>query len=300
MPKQKNNQIIQHTPVMVQEVLGCLSPKLGQGYLDLTAGYGGHAAAILAVAKAPKRAVLVDRDERAIKSLSEQFANSGANIIHSDYLSALKTLEAQEQRFDNILADLGVSSLHLQEAERGFSFNKPGPLDMRMDQRQELTAGHLVNSLDETELAWLLQEYGQEPRAKSIARAIINNRPFKDTKRLAEVIAKAAGWRGRHGKINPATRSFQAIRIAVNNELAQLEQSLPIMARLLAPGGRMAIISFHSLEDRIVKNFLAEQAGETYDADLRLLTKKPITPSQNEIVLNPRARSAKLRAAAKK
>ena len=170
---------------------------------------------------------------------------------------------------------------------------------MRMDTRQALSAEHLVNQLPEGELADILFRYGEEPKARSIAKAIVSNRPVTDTVQLAAIIAKTAGFRARRAKTHPATRSFQALRIAVNDELTQLEQALPLIAELLAPGGKMAIISFHSLEDRLVKQFLADKAGNRYDAELVLLTKRPITASHNELVSNPRSRSAKLRAAAK-
>jgi 16S rRNA (cytosine1402-N4)-methyltransferase len=293
MPKQK------HVPVLIQEVLGCLNPKLGQNYLDLTAGFGGHAAAIINITGAPQRAVLVDRDQNAIADLEQKFRGQRTTIVKSDFLSTLQTLASESQKFDMILADLGVSSPHLQEAERGFSFSRAGPLDMRMDQTQTLSADHIVNQKSAHELASILRTYGEEAKAEAITKAIVANRPIKDTAQLATIIAKTVGFRRRHGKIHPATKSFQAIRLAVNDELGQLEQSLPLMVDLLAPGGRLAIISFHSLEDRLVKQFFADRAGNTYDAELTLLTKKPIVASHSEIVSNPRARSAKLRAVAK-
>lgn len=298
MPKQKQKFV--HSPVLVREVLTCLDPRPGQSYLDLTAGYGGHAAAVIGTTGSPGQTVLVDRDQDAVKALKQLFKSSGVKIVQSDFLSALQTLAGENQRFDTILADLGVSSPHLEQAQRGFSFNLPGPLDMRMDQSAQLSAEQVVNHLSQAELAEVLSRYGEEPKARAIAKAIVSSRPVKDTEELAAIISKTVGWRGRRGKIHPATRSFQAIRIAVNGELTQLEQSLPLMAELLNPGGRMAIISFHSLEDRIVKQFLAEHAAKTLDAELTLLTKKPVTPSRQEIASNPRARSAKLRAAAKK
>jgi|SRR5579862_2490991 len=297
MPNQKNEP--QHIPVLVQEVLNCLAAQPGQSYLDLTAGYGGHAAAIVQVTKSPQRAVLVDRDAQALRALKARFGDKAVSIIQSDFLSALSKLASEGRQFDMVLADLGLSSPHLDQAQRGFSFQTSGPLDMRMDQRQAMTADHLVNRATEAELTAVLSRYGEEPRARAIARAITLNRPISNTEQLAAIIAKAAGLKGRLAKIHPATKTFQAIRIAVNDELAQLEQSLPLMLEVLAPGGRLAIISFHSLEDRLVKQFLAEHAGNTYDAQLTILTKKPITASRDEIVLNPRARSAKLRAAAK-
>ena len=299
MPKQKQKNELGHIPVLLREVIEVLAPKPGQSYLDLTAGYGGHSSAVLDLTKAPKAAVLVDRDERAAEALSGQFKNTGVRIVRSDFLSALKELSQKGSRFDLILADLGISSPHLEDAQRGFAFSLPGPLDMRMDTRQELNAEHLVNRLPETELADILARYGEEPKARSIARAIVSSRPLSDTGQLAAIIAKTAGFRARRAKTHPATKSFQALRIAVNDELAQLAQGLPLMSDLLTPGGRMAVISFHSLEDRIVKQFLADKSGNRYDSELQSLTKRPITASQHELVSNPRARSAKLRAAAK-
>jgi 16S rRNA (cytosine1402-N4)-methyltransferase len=299
MPKQKQKYDLLHSPVLLEKILKTLVPESGQSYLDLTAGYGGHAAAILAVTKAPHEAVLVDRDQKAADALNARFKGQKAVVMKSDFLSALKMLASDGRQFDMVLADLGVSSPHLEEAQRGFSFRNSGPLDMRMDQSQEMTADYLVNSAPPAELASVLAAYGEEPKAQAIAKAIAGQRPIRDTQQLAAIIAKAVGFRGRMGKINPATKSFQAIRIAVNDELSQLEQSLPLMLQILSPGGRLAVISFHSLEDRLVKKFFAEHAGNTYDAELRLLTKKPLTANRDEIVLNPRARSAKLRAAAK-
>jgi 16S rRNA (cytosine1402-N4)-methyltransferase len=297
MPKSTDSST--HTPVLAREVLACLNPQPGQSYLDLTAGYGGHAALVLEVTGSAEQATLVDRDDHAVQSLKQRF--TGAKVTQSDFLSTLEGLVGENQKFDMILADLGVSSPHLEIAERGFSFNLPGPLDMRMDRRQALSADQIVNHTEETELTEILQKYGEEPRARAIARAIISKRPVNDTETLAAIISSAARRNGlRRSKHHPATRSFQAIRIAVNDELAQLSHGLPLMVQALNPGGRLAIISFHSLEDRIVKQFLAEHAGKTYDAQLTLLTKRPITASRNEIVYNPRARSAKLRACSKK
>lgn len=298
MPKQKPKNDL-HSPVLLKEVLDILAPESGQSYLDLTAGYGGHAASILDATQAPGQMVLVDRDQAAADALNARFEGQGTAVIKSDFLSALIKLAGEGRQFDMVLADLGVSSPHLEDAQRGFSFRAAGPLDMRMDRTQELTADQLINHGSKDDLTDVLVRYGEEPRARAIAAAIVAGRPIRDTEQLAAIIAKAVGVRGRLGKINPATRSFQAIRIAVNDELNQLDKSLPLMLQVLAPGGRMAIISFHSLEDRLVKQFFAEKAGGTYDAELKLLTKKPVTASRDEIVSNPRARSAKLRAAAK-
>lgn len=301
MPRQQKEQDDRlHIPVLVREVLEYLSPQADESYLDLTAGYGGHAHEVLRCTKNVATAVLVDRDESAVKQLQKTFGDQDPKIIHQDYLTASRELVAKGQKFDMILADLGVSSPHLDTPNRGFAFGTSGPLDMRMDIRQDLTAGNLVNDLDPVELANILKRYGQEPRARSIVDKIVQNRPITSTDQLAGVISQATGWRFKKGKIHPATRSFQALRIAVNDELSQLEKSLPLWANLLAPEGRLVIISFHSLEDRLVKRFFADHAGNTYDSELISLTKKPVTPSSHEIVSNPRARSAKLRASRKK
>ncbi|HEY8999313.1 MAG TPA: 16S rRNA (cytosine(1402)-N(4))-methyltransferase RsmH [Candidatus Saccharimonadales bacterium] len=294
--EQSEDQI--HIPVLLEQVLQCLGPKSGESYLDLTGGYGGHAAAVLERTKNFAGSVLVDRDEAAVTHLAERFNGTDLSIRRADFLSASEQLKREGKTFDMILADLGVSSPHLNEASRGFSIQQDGPLDMRMDRSQTLTAAIVVNTYGETELADLLKRYGEEPKARQIANLIVHNRPLKTTNQLAAVAAKA--WPG-HSKVHPATRTFQALRIAVNDELELLRKSLPIwMNDLLKPGGRIAVISFHSLEDRLVKQAFAETSGDRYDAPLTLLTKKPLTGDAQEIVFNPRARSAKLRAAVKK
>ncbi len=299
-----NQQNNIHQPVLLKEVLTYLQPKHGESYLDVTAGYGGHAEAVLARSGAPEKAVLIDRDSQAIESLKTRFTGQEVKIIHQDFLTASGELAREGRRFDMILADLGVSSPHLERATRGFSIKSSGPLDMRMDRRQQLTADQIVNGASEAELVRILTEYGQEPKAHQIARRIIAARPVKSTGQLAAIAAKA--WplhygRGKAGKsrVHPATRVFQALRIAVNDELNQLEQSLPVWLELLATGGRLVVISFHSLEDRLVKRFLAEHQATEYDGQLKILTKKPAVARDEEIVSNPRARSAKLRAAVK-
>jgi 16S rRNA (cytosine1402-N4)-methyltransferase len=297
----------QHFPVLLDEVLKYLDPKEGESFLDLTAGYGGHSSAVLERtfkkdARAPSagaNASLVDRDRNAIAHLSEQFKSTGVRLIHKDYLAAAEELRTDGERFDLILADLGVSSPHLDNAARGFSIRLDGPLDMRMDDRQRLTADEIVNGYPEEELRDIIRKYGEEPRANKIARKIVENRPVHSTHELADIIRSAASRPGPKSKVHPATRTFQALRMAVNDELDLLERSLPIWIDLLAPGGRIVVISFHSLEDRIVKQAFAEAAGNRYDAVLRLLTKQPVMAGENEKVSNPRARSAKLRAAAK-
>lgn len=291
-----NQQENLHQPVLPDKVLQYLQPKPGESYLDVTAGYGGHAQVVLAKTKSPKKAALVDRDEEAVQTLRSHFAGKGTRIIHQDFLAASSELAGEARRFNMILADLGVSSPHLEKAERGFSLKSSGPLDMRMDRRQKLTADHIVNGAGEDELTRIFAEYGEEPKARQIARRIAAARPVKGTKQLAAIAASV--WPG-GSRVHPATRIFQALRIAVNDELNQLEQSLPIWLELLAPGGRMVVISFHSLEDRIVKRFMSEHSSAKYGGELKSLTKKPVLATNDEVVLNPRARSAKLRAAAK-
>jgi 16S rRNA (cytosine1402-N4)-methyltransferase len=292
---QTQNQ--EHLPVLLQEVLTYLDPREGDSYLDLTGGYGGHAAAVLDRTKAPTKAVVVDRDPQAVKTLEERFTEQGVEVRQADFLTASKKLAGENKRFNLILADLGVSSPHLNQASRGFSIRSDGPLDMRMDTTQELTAEKVVNTYSQEELADILKRYGEEPKARKIASLIVSNRPVKTTKELAYIVAKA--WPGK-SKVHPATRTFQAIRVAVNNELELLEKSLPIwINQLLEPGGRIAVISFHSLEDRLVKQAFKEAGGDRYDAIIEVLTKNPVTGGKNETAFNPRARSAKLRAAAK-
>jgi 16S rRNA (cytosine1402-N4)-methyltransferase len=295
MQTHQNHNI--HDPVLLARVLEYLDPVEGESYLDVTAGYGGHAAAVLERTLAPDNAVLVDRDQNAIAELQAKFSGQAVQVFHSDFLSAARELAAQGRHFDCILADLGVSSPHLNNADRGFSITQDGPLDMRMDQRQPLTAANLVNEADEADLADILARYGEEPKAKRIAHEIVAARPINSTAQLAAIAAKA--WPPHSSRIHPATRTFQALRIAVNDELSMVQQAIPLWINLLKPGGRLAIISFHSLEDRIVKRVFAEHGGDRYDATLRLLTKTPVTASAAEIALNPRSRSAKLRAAAK-
>lgn len=280
-----------HKPVLLEAVLTYLAPEDGDSYLDLTAGYGGHATAVLKHTHAPQLMTLVDRDKTAIDALSS-LEERGATLVHASFEEASKSLREQNKRFNMILADLGVSSLHLDISSRGFSFAQDGPLDMRMDQRGEVTAQQVVNTYSVEQLEGILRRYGEEPRARTVAQAIVAHRPLHTTAELAAVVAGALPKGSRH---HPATKSFQAIRIAVNDELGQLERSLPQWLQLLEPGGRLAVISFHSLEDRLVKQVFSEVGGETYDAEYRLLTKHPVLADDTEVVSNPRARSAKLR-----
>ena len=287
-----------HVPVLLDATLDQLQPIQGENYLDLTAGYGGHASRVLDKTQNYSDSVLVDRDDYAIRHL-QAFAEKGVRLLHTDFASAVQQLVEEGEQFDIVLADLGVSSPQLDQAERGFSFAKDGPLDMRMDPRQETTAATLVNTVSKDELVRIITTYGEEPLgfARNVAQAIIDNRPFSTTDQLASLIKST--YRGPWKKIHPATRTFQALRIAVNDELRQVELILPLLPKLLKPGGRVGVISFHSLEDRLVKQYFAEQKNAGYEAELTILTKKPLSGDIYD-VHNPRSRSAKLRVAVKK
>lgn len=286
-----------HVPVLLQPVLELLKPKAGETYLDLTTGYGGHATKVIEKIGAATNATLVDQDETAIAHLGTH-SFRGARIMHQDFASAAQHLAYTGQVFDMVLIDLGVSSPQFDNPARGFSFQGDADLDMRMDQRAERSAKDLVNTLASRELTRIIQEYGEEKPAQAsrIAQAIIANRPIRSTVELARIITNT--HRGKWQKTHPATRTFQALRIAVNDELGQVTRTLPLLPQLLQPGGRVAIISFHSLEDRLVKQYFREQSRAGYEATLRLLSKKPISGADHD-VHNPRARSAKLRAAVK-
>lgn len=288
----------QHVPVLLDKVLELLNPKSGENYLDLTAGYGGHATEILRRTENYQASVLVDRDINAINAL-KPFEEKGVRLIHDDFLATAKELIKEGRKYSLLLVDLGVSSPQLDRAARGFSFRNDGPLDMRMDSRQELTAAKVINFYTEEDLTNIIVKYGEEPYnyAKRIAGTIIAGRLIESTGQLSELIERS--HRGRRKKIHPATRTFQAVRIHVNDELSQVEQLMPLLPELLATGGRAGIISFHSLEDRIVKRYFADQAASGYEAELNILTKKPIDGSTYD-VHNPRSRSAKLRVAVKK
>lgn len=287
-----------HIPVLAEEVIAVLNPQAGEHYLDLTAGYGGHARRVLDRLSDDGKAILVDRDQNAVDYVTKLFAkDKRVEIRHNDFYTASKQLHEEGTRFDIILADIGLSSPHLDNASRGFSFQQDGPLDMRMDPRSALSAAEIINTYCREHLVSILQKYGEVRGAGRIVDAIIEARPIASTTELAGIINKSTP---RYPKVRLEAQVFQALRIAVNSELEQLTNSLPLWHQLLNPGGRLAVISFHSLEDRIVKRYGSEHGGNRYDADLRLLTKQPLRSTPQETVSNPRARSAKLRALQRK
>ncbi|MTJ50756.1 16S rRNA (cytosine(1402)-N(4))-methyltransferase RsmH [Dolichospermum sp. UHCC 0259] len=279
-----------HIPVLSQEVITGLNIQPGGNYLDLTVGGGGHSRLILETAEDVK-ITAVDQDEDALNAAKENLAEFGNRVkfIHSNFAN----YQFPENTYHGILADLGVSSYHLDNPERGFSFRNTANLDMRMNQQQSLTAGDIINEWDEQELADIFFKYGEERLSRRIARRIVEKRPFNTTTELANAIAYSVPPQYRHGRIHPATRVFQALRIAVNDELKVLETLIEKAPHALIPAGRIAIISFHSLEDRPVKHGLRNSPS------LRVLTKKPIIATEEEIKENPRSRSAKLRIAEK-
>lgn len=281
-------QAFVHVPVLSREVVEGLAVRPGGHYLDVTLGGGGHSRLILSAAP-DVRLTAVDRDEEAIAAAKTQLAQQSDRVQFCQ--SNFADYEPEGETFDGIIADLGVSSHHLDVAERGFSFRQLAPLDMRMDRRQSLTAADVVNYWDETGLADIFFKYGEERLSRRIARRIVERRPFNTTTQLAEAIASSVPRQYRYGRIHPATRVFQALRIVVNDELTSLATFLNRAPNWLKPDGRIAIISFHSLEDRLVKNAFRSSPI------LQVLTKKPITAQTEELEQNPRSRSAKLRIA---
>ena len=265
-----------HIPVLLNDVVRSLAPKPGERYLDLTAGYGGHADKILEVTQNYNAAVLNDRDQNAIDYLEAKYQKVKPIFMHDDFYSTALRLVENGEKFDIILADFGVSSPQLDNLERGFSFAKDARLDMRMDQGQELDAWTIVNRWSEKKLCEIFESYGEERpgRAKLLAREIVFNRPIDTTAQLAELIKSKSPYSHTH----PATRIFQAIRIAVNDELAIIEKTLPLLPELLNKGGRVAIISFHSLEDRLVKDYFKDVSSLGLESKLKILTKKPRKP----------------------
>jgi 16S rRNA (cytosine1402-N4)-methyltransferase len=286
-----------HTPVLPEETIEALAVQPGGRYIDCTLGGGGHAAAILEHSSPGGQLLGIDADPEAIKlAKSKLEAYSGSTMLVNQNFINLKAICNKYHFFPvhGILFDLGLSSLQLNGNGRGFSFRHDTPLDMRLNPRQQVTAADIVNTLPEAELARLIKTFGEESRGGRIARYIVQQRPIKTTFELAEIVEQATG--GRRGRIHPATRTFLALRIAVNQELDHLKSALEQAVELLGFGGRLVVISYHSLEDRIVKQFTHQEAsGE--NPRLKLINKKVITPSLAEVHFNPRSRSAKLRAA---
>jgi len=299
-----------HLPVLLDEVVNFLQPEKGGIFVDATLGLGGHAQAILG-AGSQTRLLGIDQDSEALNRANQRLVNFQGryHVAHANF-AEIGEIAAQKgvQSVQGILADLGVSSLQFDSPDRGFSFQREGPLDMRMNREADLTAGEVINHYGEKDLANLIFNYGEEHRSRSIARAIVAARPIHNTKVLAEVIYRAVHARG-YQRIHPATRTFQALRIFVNDELGRLPLFIRSAVDLLSSGGRLAIISFHSLEDRIVKEAFRALSHECVCPPeitvcqcgqktlLKVLTKKPAVPSESEISRNPRARSAKLRVA---
>jgi 16S rRNA (cytosine1402-N4)-methyltransferase len=300
-----------HQSVLLDEVLAGLKLQSGATAIDCTLGGGGHTAHILAQTAPTGRVLGLDADPDAIKRVAKRFAEEIAagrlTLVQSPFEDLAEAAEAKGfAQVDAILMDLGVSSFQLDQGQRGFSLLHPGPLDMRFDPEQSPSAADIVNNWPERELADLIYQYGEERHSRRIARLLVQKRPITTTAQLAELVTRAVG--GRRGeRLHPATRTFQALRIAVNRELEQLSNVLPQALSLLRPGGRLAVISFHSLEDRIVKQWSQAEAtdfvqdrmhplgGTAHTPTLRIVTTKPITPSAAELERNPRSRSAKLR-----
>ena len=293
-----------HVSVLLKEAIDFLAVRRGGTYIDATVGLGGHSYEIAKRLGAPGHLIGLDKDPAALAIARERLTGSAGVPPAADWpeITLMQCSFAEvgkrfESKFaDGILADIGVSSLQLDDAARGFSFQADGPLDMRMDPRSERTAEQVVNHLDERELADVIYEFGEERRSRRIARAICRSRPIRSTAHLADVIS-AAAWPMNQAerRIHPATRTFQALRIFVNRELDDLKALLEAAPQILKPGGRVVVISFHSLEDRIVKDAFRE--GHIKDKHFRILTKKPVVASEEDSDRNPRARSAKLRAA---
>jgi len=313
-PERGGHGEVGHVPVLLKEAIDFLAVKRGGTYLDATVGLGGHSYEIARRLGAPGHLIGFDKDAAALEMARERLKAvvseteaqrpttndqrlrldwPTVTLIHGSFAEAGERIAPAS--LDGMMADLGVSSLQLNDPARGFSFQAEGPLDMRMNPMSGETAEQVVNHIDERELADVIYEFGEERRSRRIARAIVRSRPIRTTKQLVEVISAAARSM-KHERIHPATRTFQALRIFVNRELDDLQALLEAAPGLLRLGGRLVVISFHSLEDRIVKDALREGAKQGW---YRLLTKKPVTASGEEIDRNPRSRSAKMRAAEK-
>ncbi len=316
LPNALQRSASDHIPVLAEEVRELLAVKPGDTVVDGTFGAGGHSSLLVTDLGGEGKLIAIDRDP-SVRTYFDRFKTSTsvqARLLRGEFSIVLGQLAANDVQADAILLDLGVSSMQLDRPERGFSYAADAPLDMRMDGSAELSARELVNEADERELTFIFRRFGEERYAKQIARAIVRRRaerPFERTGDLVETIKHAIPTPARFGDGHPAKRVFQALRIAVNDELAALEAALPAAVRMLRPGGRLALISFHSLEDRIVKRYFREESrGCTCPPDfpicvcghepiLRELTRKPVRPSPRELESNPRAASAKLRVAVK-
>lgn len=297
-----------HEPVLYQQIIHALNPQRGGKYVDGTVGAGGHAWGLLHASSPDGLLLGLDLDPQALALAAERLAEFGnrVTLVHASHTTLRQQLDHLKwSRVDGIVLDLGASSMQFDTPDRGFSFSHDGPLDMRFNPGALLTADDIVNTWDERSLAEIILEYGEERRARQVARAIVQARPIETTRQLADVVEKAAG-RQPGSKLHPATLTFQALRIAVNRELEAIEATIPQAVEALAPGGRLAVISFHSLEDRIVKNLFRDLSKEVRDEVhpmapvlrppvTRLVTRKPLEPDGDEIERNPRARSAKLR-----
>jgi 16S rRNA (cytosine1402-N4)-methyltransferase len=307
-----------HLPVLYQEIILALRPRKGGFYVDGTLGAGGHAAGILQASSPDGHLLGLDVDPDAIVMASRRLAGFGTRLVihRASYRSLSEQLKALNwPPVDGIVLDLGASSMQFDTPARGFSFQQEAPLDMRFDPQQPISAADLVNELAEAELAEIIYRYGEERKSRQVARAIVKARPLQTTRQLAQVVARAVsvGRKSSHGEghIHPATRTFQALRIAVNDELEALEAVLPQAVAALAPGGRLAVIAFHSLEDRIVKNYFRQESRDClcpphqpvctcgHHAVIRQVTRQPVRPERAEIEHNPRARSARMRVAEK-
>src|SRR6266581_10139 len=282
-----------HTPVLLDETMQFLTPGPGGRFIDATLGAGGHTRAILERTEPDGRVLAIDQDESALANARPALSSFGSRLLLARGNFKQVSRLAAEHGFlqcDGVLADIGISSMMVDDASRGFSFMREGPLDMRMDRTQELTAGHVVNTYSEKELAGILYTYAEERRSRPIARSIVRSRPLELTTDLVRAIERVTGG-PRHGRIHPATRTFQALRIYVNDELKSLDAFLDASMTVVRTGGRVVVITFHSLEDRIVKQKFRAPALPG-----RVLTKKVVTGTDEEVRRNPRARSAKLRA----
>ena len=282
-----------HTPVLAEEVIQFLDPRPGGRFIDVTVGAGGHSRAILELTAPDGKLLALDQDESALKQAREALASFAPRVVflHSNFRHVAEFARAERfSESDGVLADIGISSMMVEDPSRGFSFMHEGPLDMRMDRTQPLTAADVLNTRSEKDIADILYNYGEERRSRPIARSIVRARPLETTTELVRAIERVTGG-PRYGRIHPATRTFQALRIFVNDELRNLEMFVDSSMHAVRSGGRIVVITFHSLEDRIVKQKFRAPAVPG-----RVLTKKVVTASEEELQRNPRSRSAKLRA----